>query len=77
MFTLSAANGTFSVDPSVSNLGYYFQKMSSMDGSYAQITVPASQVNTALEGIIYTPDADFYGHDAITVTVDDLGNRWV
>jgi hypothetical protein len=31
-------------------------------------------VNAALQGLVYTPDADFFGADTLTVTTNDLGN---
>jgi ethanolamine utilization microcompartment shell protein EutS len=31
-------------------------------------------VNAALEGLVYAPDADFFGPDTLTVTTNDLGN---
>ena len=69
-FTFAAANGTFAVDPIVSSVGKFFRSSQ----SYVQITVPASELFTALNGIVYHPDLDYYGFDEILVSVDDLGN---
>ncbi|MDZ7788645.1 MAG: cadherin-like domain-containing protein [Halofilum sp. (in: g-proteobacteria)] len=33
-----------------------------------------ADINTALDGLEYAPDADFNGSDTITIDVDDLGN---
>ncbi|MBF0621775.1 MAG: tandem-95 repeat protein [Magnetococcales bacterium] len=33
-----------------------------------------SNINTALDGLIYQGDADYTGADTLTVTIDDLGN---
>ena len=82
--TLTARNGTFTVDPRVSRVGRFFRNNrvswaaeSSSEteaGGFAQVTFPASDISTVLDGLIYVPNHDFYGFDDITVTVDDRGN---
>ncbi len=52
------------------------------DGTGAlTITGTEDQINAALEGLVYTPDADFHtfgvAGDTITVTIDDQGNTGV
>ena len=37
-------------------------------------TGEVADINRALDGLIYTPRADFWGPDTLTVGVDDLGN---
>ena len=32
------------------------------------------QINTALDGLVYEPDADFFGAETLTIFVDDRGN---
>ena len=76
--TLSAYNGSFSVDVSKSTISYYFDSahvnQHSVMGSVVQMLVPAQSIDTALEGILYSPFVDFYGTDMVTISVDDLGN---
>jgi len=42
----------------------------------ATVTVEGtvSELNTALDGLIYTPDLNFSGNDNLQINVDDLGN---
>jgi hypothetical protein len=41
------------------------------------LTGTQTAINAALEGLVYTPDADFNGNDALSVTTNDLGNTGV
>ncbi|MBF0435108.1 MAG: DUF4347 domain-containing protein, partial [Magnetococcales bacterium] len=47
--------------------------------SSASVTIAgtAAQVNAALAGLIYTPNADFTGSDTLTIASSDLGNTGV
>ncbi|MDA3962797.1 MAG: tandem-95 repeat protein, partial [Planctomycetota bacterium] len=41
------------------------------------ITGPQADIDTVLDGLSYTPDADYFGTETITVGADDLGNNGV
>jgi Ca2+-binding RTX toxin-like protein len=67
--TLAVSNGTLSLG---ANVGLSF-----VDGNNTATVVirgSLTALNTALEGLGYTPDADYSGPDTLTVTTDDLGN---
>ncbi|MHC4716187.1 MAG: tandem-95 repeat protein, partial [Planctomycetota bacterium] len=41
------------------------------------LTGPVAAINAALDGMVFTPDAGFYGHAAINVVTGDRGNSGV
>src|SRR6185295_7838518 len=67
--TLSVGNGTLTLgtQTGISITG-------GADGS-ASVTIlgPIGAVNTAMNGLIYSPAAAFSGNDALTITTSDLG----
>jgi ELWxxDGT repeat protein len=73
-FTLTTVHGSLLADPSSNPQAAYFTAKTSSNKKFVQFTVPASSMSTALQGIIYKPDTDYYGADSVTVVVDDLGN---
>jgi hypothetical protein len=46
----------------------------STTGTSVTLFGTVADLNTALDGLIYTPDPDFSGLASVTITVDDLGN---
>ncbi|MAT50657.1 MAG: hypothetical protein CMK32_05685, partial [Porticoccaceae bacterium] len=68
--TVSASNGSITLS-SLSGL-----VVTAGSNGSATVTVQGSlaDINSALDGLQYTPDADFYGSDSIILSIDDLGN---
>ena len=71
--TLSVSNGTLSLGDTT--------QVSLVDGNTGvdQISMTFSggftQVNTALDGLVYKPNAEFSGADTLVLTVNDLDSR--
>ncbi|MCH2125657.1 MAG: tandem-95 repeat protein [Pirellulaceae bacterium] len=68
--TLAANHGTLLLGTTV---GVTITNGQNGTASFA-IEGSLGDVNTAIDGLIYTPDTNFHGVDTITVTPDDLGN---
>src|SRR5690606_16740159 len=68
--TLSVANGILSL---ATTSGITF--VAGGDGE-ASMTIrgTADAINTALDGLTYTPDAGYFGDDGLSIAVDDQGN---
>ena len=56
----------------VSNLS--FSGGDGIDDSSMTFTGTPADINTVLDGLIYTPNANFNGSDTLTITTNDLGN---
>ena len=71
--TLSVSNGTLSLGDTT--------QVSLVDGNDGvdQISMTFNggftQVNTALDGLVYKPNAEFSGADTLVLTVNDLDSR--
>ena len=42
--------------------------------STLRLWIPTSHLTSALSGLVYSSDTDFYGSDVLTITANDLGN---
>ena len=74
--TLSVAHGTLDIDTSVAGGITAAQVTGDVSGTIT-ITAPIAKINATLAnatGLIYASSANFNGADALTVTVNDLGN---
>jgi len=71
LVTLDVTNGTLTL-----NAAEVGDLTSLMGDGTASITLTGSvvQINEALDGMQYVPDADYNGMDVLTVTIDDQGN---
>ncbi|KAJ1434348.1 hypothetical protein B484DRAFT_417484, partial [Ochromonadaceae sp. CCMP2298] len=81
LVTLSARNGSFSVDRHSPLARFFNRDTGTGAGTGAGagagrvvISVPPTALDTVLKGVAYTPEVDFYGFDSIVVTADDMGN---
>jgi VCBS repeat-containing protein len=73
--TLSAANGRLAVNTGVSG-GVLAGNVSNNGSSEVILIASLGAINQTLQnanGVGYQPNADFFGTDYVTVTVDDLG----
>ncbi|MEC5031494.1 MAG: Ig-like domain-containing protein [Oscillatoria sp. PMC 1051.18] len=69
--TLAAENGILDLGGDTTGL-----ISSGGDGTnQISLTGTVEEINTALDGLTYTPNADFSGEDSITITTNDLGNN--
>ena len=69
--SLSVNNGGLALS---STAGLTFSDADGSDGTLA-FTGSLADVNTALaNSLLYSPDADFFGSDRLTVIADDQGN---
>lgn len=68
--TLSVINGVLSVDLSsgITITG------GANDSALVEFTGTETELNDALDGLIYTPDISYLGPDTLSINVDDLGN---
>jgi hypothetical protein len=55
--------------------GLTFTTGDGTDDAAMTFTGTLTAVNAALDGLTYTPDADFAGTDTLTITTDDQGNN--
>ncbi len=69
--TLAATDGTVTLSGTA---GLAFTAGDGTDDAAMTFTGTTAAVNTALDGLVFTPDAGFYGHGQVDVTTDDLGN---
>ena len=69
--TLSASNGTLTLNGST---GLSFTSGDGTNDAAMTFTGSESHVNGALDGVIYTPAANYNGPDTLQLTTDDQGN---
>jgi Domain of unknown function (DUF4114) len=70
--TLIAANGLISFDPSVDTTGLSFLEGDGSDDESIRFTGLLADVNAALSGLSFTPNAGFVGDASMTFEVNDL-----
>ncbi|MFP6765217.1 MAG: hypothetical protein VB858_16435, partial [Planctomycetaceae bacterium] len=75
--TLTAVNGSLTLS-GTTGLDFSFSGGDS-DGSDGMLVFQGQigNINTALDGLAFTPDQDFNGAASLTITTDDLGNTGV
>ena len=69
--TLSMTNGTISLNGTV---GLTFSVGDGVSDASMTFTGTMAAINTALNGLIYAPTAEYNGADTITLITNDLGN---
>ncbi|MHC4877874.1 MAG: SdrD B-like domain-containing protein [Planctomycetota bacterium] len=68
---LSVADGTLSLSTTA---GLSFTSGDGTDDASMTFRGSASEINAALDGLVYDPGIDFSGSDTLSIQVDDLGN---
>jgi hypothetical protein len=68
--TLDAGHGTFTLDGTA---GLSFSAGDGTGDAHLVVQGSPDALNAALDGTVYTPDADFDGSDTLTLETDDLG----
>ena len=71
IITIAAANGTVSLGGLT---GLTFATGDGLSDSTMTFAGTVSEINTALEGMTFTPSPDFHGLATIDITIDDQGN---
>ncbi|WP_020468704.1 right-handed parallel beta-helix repeat-containing protein [Zavarzinella formosa] len=66
---LSVSHGTLTLG---STDDVMFSQGTGTDDEIVEITGTVTAINTALEGLVYTPDADYFGGEEIVVVTNDL-----
>jgi hypothetical protein len=79
LVVLTCVNGTLSIDPLLgsSDSGSSSVLLSVTNGlgtNTLTLVLPAVNIESTLDDVIYTPKKDYYGSDTITIHVDDQGN---
>jgi Bacterial Ig domain/Bacterial cadherin-like domain len=71
--TLTATNGTLTL-ASTSGLDFTGGTGDGTDDALMTFTGTVANINTALDGLVFSPSEDFNGLASLTIDVDDLGN---